>query len=73
MKKQNIVLYIDKNGNDECDMGYIGYSSTIVEREYILHLYNQDNYPLKQNESDFWDKLCTLYRNNKVRNFFEKI
>ena len=73
MKKQNIVLYIDKNGNDECDMGYIGYSSTIVEREYILHLYNQDNYPLKQNENDFWTILVDMYKTNNVRNFFEKI
>lgn len=63
------MLYIDEKGK-ECDRGY---NSKTIKREYTIHLYNEQNFPLKQNESDFWDKLCTLYKTNNVRNFFEKI
>lgn len=67
MKQPNILLYIDNDDNEE-DRGY--FSKNVI-CSYTIHLYHEQNFPLKCKESKFWDKIC--YNQNKVRKFFEKL
>lgn len=69
MKKPNLVLYIYYEGNEND----IGYMSKTVTRYYTIHLYHEQNFPLKLKESEFWEILVNKYRKNKVRNFFRNI
>ena len=68
MRTTNLLLYIE-NGK-ECD---IGYASRKVKRDYTIHLYNENNFPLKENENYVWNILGNEFQRNNVRNFFENI